>query len=96
MNILKFPKFAVISVSMLFVAACSTTGTSVSEVGNRGQEDFERAGAVLANARGQQGLRGGGAQVNVGVFVASVKERNNSSALLPTPANIAWGNPAYT
>jgi len=76
-------KFAITSMAALSITACSISSADIDEVGARGDADYDRAQDALASYRNSDTVRAGGAQITDGVFVASVKERTNSSALLP-------------
>ncbi|MFG6573609.1 hypothetical protein ACGYLO_18595 [Sulfitobacter sp. 1A13353] len=67
----------------LAVSACSMEGSSFDQVDANTDRGLARADGAMDSFTNSPSVRGGGAQVSDGVFVAPLKERSNASALLP-------------
>lgn len=68
----------------LALSACSLPGENIDRMEGEADRTIARAGGAMTSFNDTASLRGGGAQVSNGVFVAPLKERSNASALLPS------------
>lgn len=78
-----------LATSLIAVGACGQIA-AVDDIRGKTDAEIARSDAAFAAFGRSPSLRPGGAQINNGVFVAPIKERNNSSALLP--ANLQTPN----
>ena len=68
----------------LALSACSLPGENIDRIESNADRTIAKSGGAMASFSDTASLRGGGAQVSNGVFVAPLKERSNASALLPS------------
>ncbi len=83
MTIKTTAKGLVLLTTCLAISACSLPAENVDQIEANADRTLARAGSGMNAFGNSPSVRGGGAQVSDGVFVAPMKERSNASALLP-------------